>query len=125
MAFISMTIFTKDHDGERVRGAEPMTDTSQPTGHHDRHGIPIHVGDLIRVESYRGSRGRTMWTYGCVAVIDGRHVFQDWRDRNPRNYVCLLMAVNFSLAEVIDGANKGPSGEIVTFNERPRKKVNQ
>lgn len=95
------------------------------TGFHDRHGIPIYHGDLIRVEHYRHRRGRRMmWIYLRVGVRGKRFVAENWNDKSD-GYQCLLEACGLSTAEVVaeSGSHHNERGELMTFNERSRKKT--
>ena len=50
-----------------------------PTGFYDASGIPIHVGDLIRVKHFQHRRGRRqMWLYFRVAHNGHRAIIQNW-----------------------------------------------
>lgn len=100
---------------------------SQPTGFHDARGIPIHVGDLIRIRHYTHRlRKQQMWSYFRVGVVHNRHVIHNWNDLDRTRYQCLLEAVGVSpdemevLAE--SGLHYNHRGELITFNERPRLK---
>jgi hypothetical protein len=98
------------------------------TGYYDRHGIPIHVGDLIRVEHYRHYRGRRlMWLYFRVAVIGSKTVVQNWGDLDASKHQCLIEHCGIGTAEVLAETYYGrdKNGDVTTFNERPRKKRNQ
>jgi hypothetical protein len=93
------------------------------TGYYDQCGIPINVGDLIRVEHYRHVHGRRqMWLYFRVAKLDGRLVVQNWSDLDPSSHQCLLQDCGLETAEVLaeNGLQRNERGEIMTFNERPR-----
>lgn len=103
------------------------------TGFYDRDGIPIHVGDLIRVQHYRHRRrGRMMWLHFRVAINPtskneadhGRFVVQNWSDLQPDSFQCLLPDVGLRWAEVIDhaGLEHDEHGNLITFNERKRKR---
>jgi hypothetical protein len=93
---------------------------TEPTGHYDVHGIPIHVGDLIRVKHYRHyQRRRQMWLYFRVAKICGKFFVQNWANLNAGEWQCLLQDCGIESAEVLADSDPGP----VTFNERERRKV--
>jgi hypothetical protein len=98
---------------------------SQPTGFHDARGIPIHVGDLIRVKHYTHRlRHEQMWAYFRVGFVRDRFVLHVWSDLDASKYHCLLEAVGGSpddievLAKI--GTEYNHCGELITFNERPR-----
>lgn len=95
------------------------------TGYYDRHGIPIWIGDLIRVEHYRHHRGRRlMWLYFRVGRINGRHVVHNWNERDFSKHQCLIEHCGIETAEVVAETyyGRGDQGGIMTFNERPRRK---
>lgn len=97
---------------------------SHQSGFHDRHGIPIYLGDLIRVESYRHRRGRRkMWIYFRVSVRGETWVVENWHDKSD-NHQCLLADCGLPTAEVVAEAwlHHDKQGGLMTFNERPRKK---
>jgi hypothetical protein len=90
-----------------------------PTGFHDVHGIPIHVGDLIRVKHYKHyRRRRQMWLYFRVAALNGRFVVQNWNDLRASAWQCLLEHCGVESAEVL--SESAPHKD--TFNERKRAK---
>lgn len=93
---------------------------TEATGHYDVHGIPIHVGDLIRVKHYRHyQRRRQMWIYFRVARNQCRFVVQNWNNLNSDEWQCLLEHCGLESAEVLADSDTGP----VTFNERKRRKA--
>lgn len=100
----------------------------EPTGFYDDDGIPIYIGDLIRVPHYRHyQRRRKMWLYFRVAEHPKGNrelVAQNWFDLDKHSYQCLLQAAISTGCEVLQeaGVHKLPNGEIMTFNERPRRK---
>ena len=90
--------------------------TPTETGYHDVRGIPICVGDLIRVRHYRHYRRREqMWLYFIVGELSGRFVVYGWDRQNVHQ--CLLSDCGVESAEVL----KGPSLADLMHNERPRK----
>jgi hypothetical protein len=104
---------------------------SQSTGYYDSDGIPIHVGDLIRVKHYKHRRGkRQMWIYFRVAIHPlsgaesdhGRYVVQNWSDLDTSKWRCLLRDCELDGSEVLDqsGCERNGHGCLVTFNERKR-----
>ena len=102
-----------------------MTTTPTETGHYDRRGIPICVGDLIRVKHYRHRlRHEQIWMYFRVAEINGRYVVQNWNDLDPTHHQTTLDGLADSdEIEVVQesGLHYDERGEIITFNERKRK----
>ncbi len=99
------------------------------TGYYDRHGIPIHVGDLIRVEHYRHRRGRRlMWLYFRVGRNGHRPIVHNLGCLDPSRWQCNLADCGIGTAEVLASANGlefNADGRVITFNERPRRKVTQ
>ncbi len=102
---------------------------SQPTGFHDARGIPIHVGDLIRVKHFcHYLRREQMWLYFRVAVVCNRIVIQNWDNLDPERHQTLLESVarqsGDRCIEVLEhsGPETNKRGELITFNERPRLK---
>lgn len=99
--------------------------TAEPTGFYDSHGIPVYVGDLIRVKHYRHYRNRRqMWLYFRVAKIGGRYVIQNWNNLNNKQWQTALSCSEVDMwGEVVaeSGLQRNARGDIITFNERPRK----
>lgn len=107
---------------------------SEATGFHDMHGIPIHVGDLIRVKHFQHRRNRRqMWLYFRVAIhplfgpeceSSVRFVVQAWHLLDPSKWQCFLCECRPEESEVLDDAavEFRDGGKMITFNERPRKK---
>jgi hypothetical protein len=96
----------------------------EATGYHDSHGIPICVGDLIRVFHFVHYRNkRTMYMYFRVAKIDGKYVAQNWNDLDATKYQCLLEHCGLCDSDVLasDGNDFDAKGNLITFNERIRK----
>jgi hypothetical protein len=96
------------------------------TGFHDVRGIPICVGDLIRVRHFRHYRRRQqMWLYFRVAEKAGRFVVQCWDNLNADHHQCMLADSGVETAEVLDGESYRPSktSDLVMWCERQRKKV--
>ena len=98
---------------------------SGPTGHHDRCGIPIHVGDLLRVDHYTHRRNRrTMNLFFRVAKNGyGQYVVQNWNDLDASHWQCLLRDCGLPWSDVVSESEtlRGENGEVMTFNERKRK----
>ena len=87
------------------------------TGFHDMRGIPICVGDLIRVKHFRHYRRREqMWIYARVAELNGRFVVYRWDRRDTHQ--CLLSVCGVEFAEVLDSAE----GQELMVCERTRKR---
>lgn len=92
------------------------------TGQYDVRGIPICVGDLIRVHHFRHyKRQQQMWLYFRVAESDGKFVVYGW-DR-PEKHQCLLIDCGISTAEILTGPTLQQSnGILIMWNERKRRK---
>ena len=90
------------------------------TGFNDVRGIPICVGDLIRVKHFRHYRRRQqMWLYFRVSQQGGRFVVYCW-DRHDEHQ-CLLEDCEIHTAEVLDGESfRNERGELMMWNERKR-----
>lgn len=90
------------------------------TGVYDARGVPICVGDLIRVKHFRHyKRRQQIWLYFRVEELSGRFVVFAW-NRND-THQCLLEHCGVESAEVLDGESyKTASGELVMWNERKR-----
>lgn len=98
---------------------------SKPTGHYDVRGIPIHVGDLIRVKHFRHYlRREQMWLYFRVAENKGQFVVQNWHNRDPEHHQCLLSGCGVESSEVLASheLERDKSGCVITFNERERRR---
>jgi len=94
------------------------------TGHYDVRGIPVCVGDLIRVKHFRHYRRRQqMWLYFRVSEISGRFVAQNWNDLNPKNWQCMLENCGLESIEILHGETYRPSrnADFIMWCERPRK----
>ena len=96
---------------------------SRETGFHDVRGIPICVGDLIRVKHFRHYRRREqMWLYFRVAELGGKFVVYRWDSRDGDPHQCLLAACCIEEAQVLNGEHWwNERGELMMWNERPRK----
>jgi hypothetical protein len=95
-----------------------------PSGQYDRRGIPICDGDLIRSKHYRHYlRKEQMWLYFIVGQFDGKVVVYNWKDRERKRHQCLLSAVGECEVIAEDGQHRSDCGEIITFNERPRRET--
>jgi hypothetical protein len=90
---------------------------TEQTGFYDRDGIPIHVGDLIRVEHYTHRRNRRkMYLYFRVAKKEDKFVVQNWNDLDETKHQCLLQDCGIAWSEVLAEATFCG----ITFNERKR-----
>ncbi len=91
------------------------------TGLYDTNGIPICVGDLIRVKHFRHyKRRQQMWLYFRVAELKGRFVVYSW-NRND-THQCLLKDCGIESAEVLAGeSHTNERGELMMWNERKRR----
>lgn len=94
----------------------------EPTGYYDRNGIPIYVGDLIRVEHYTHYRNRRqMYLYFRVAQKESNFVVQNWSDLDATKHQCLLKDCGLQWCDVL---SEHPGHEL-TFNERKRLPKNE
>lgn len=103
----------------------PLGTRAVPTGFHDRFGIPICDGDLIRVPHYIHYRNKKqMWIYFRVTRFTGRWVVQNWNDLDYSKWQCSLEACGLGGSEVLSetGLHVNERGQVETFNERPRKR---
>lgn len=102
------------------------TENSNPsTGQYDHRGIPVYDGDLIRVKHYHHRRRRElMWVYMIVGIKDGVPVVYNWR-RHPKNETHQTLLSCIGECEIVSetGLHYTESGALMTFNERPRKKL--
>lgn len=95
------------------------------TGQYDHRGIPVYDGDLIRVKHYHHRRRRElMWVYMIVGIKDGVPVVYNWR-RHPKNETHQTLLSCIGECEIVSetGLHYTESGALMTFNERPRKKL--
>jgi hypothetical protein len=93
----------------------------------DKHGIPIHIGDLLRTPHFRGPRRKLYYLYhvavfdqACCAMrmISVRHLDEGLRTHPDHRGGCPLLDDRLaSEAEVIDGCMI--DGKL--WNERPRR----
>ena len=92
------------------------------TGFHDVRGIPICVGDLVRVKHFKHYRRREqMWLYFRVANLGEHFVVRRWNDLNPDNHQCLLAHCGLETAEVLTGPDGCmEDGSLMMWNERKR-----
>jgi hypothetical protein len=96
----------------------------QPGELHDKHGVPIYPGDLIRSFHFRGGpRRRIYYLYHTAAYVDGAMrmvptMFLEPTKRN-RGGECLMSQGLMDEAEVIMGS--GP-GDCLDCFDRPRVK---
>ena len=93
----------------------------EETGFHDVRGIPICVGDLIRVKHFKHYRRKQqMWLYYIVRKLSGRAVVFNYEQ--PRVHQCLLDRCGIESAEVLAGESyKTDDGKLVMWCERKRK----
>lgn len=91
---------------------------------HDRRGVPIYPGDLLRSDHFRDYRGQMQFLYHTV-VLNG-----EWLEMVPTSHLeptkiagggrCWLSQELANIAEVIYG--HGP-GDCIDYTDRPRVKV--
>ena len=92
------------------------------TGFYDARGIPICVGDLIRVKHFKHYRRREqIWLYFRVGKAKHRFVVRCWGNLSEQEHQCLLEHCGIESAEVLDGPHgRLANGELMMFNERER-----
>jgi len=94
------------------------------TGFHDVRGIPIYVGDLIRVKHFKHRRRKQqMWLYFMVGEVRGQYVVHAVRPaEDEEEYRCRLQACGIESAEVLDGDSESTTdGGFLMWCERKRK----
>lgn len=93
------------------------------TGFHDVRGIPICVGDLIRVKHFKHYRRREqMWLYVRVERFEDHFVVWSW-DKSEKSHRCLLKHCGLETAEVLTGPDGCmEDGSLMMWNERKRLK---
>lgn len=86
------------------------------TGFFDRKGIPIAVGDLVRVPHFRAARNRQVWMYKRIRVVNCQVLLVDLDDTHR----CRIDAAD--QIEVIDGESiEHPTEQwLVCWWERKR-----
>jgi hypothetical protein len=102
----------------------------QPGECHDRRGVPIYPGDLLRSFHFRGKRRKMYYLYhvaildvaaGGMRMIPASHLEPTNRDaHDSRGGDPLLSDSLTAIAEVIDGYGPEP---YIDFKDRPRKKA--
>lgn len=94
------------------------------TGYHDIRGIPICVGDLIRVKHFKHRlRKQQMWIYFHVITLSGRWYVQQLWDYGTDKRQCLLSDCGIDTAEVLDRPDgRFQNGVLMMWNERKRKR---
>ena len=97
---------------------------TQETGFHDVRGIPIWVGDLIRVKHFKHRlRKQQMWLYFHVITLSGRFYVQQLYDYGTTKRQCLLADCGIETAEILYGpSGRFPNGVLMMWNERKRVK---
>ena len=103
----------------------------QPGECHDRKGVPIYPGDLLKSFHFTGGRGKKHWHYHIAVMCDGamrmvntetfgKNVMVDGMvDCGNKLPGCMLSHDLAAQSEVISGY--GP-GKILSFEDRPKYK---
>ena len=105
------------HDGEECQAM-------RETGCFDMGGIPIFIGDLIRVPYYTHYlHRRKMYMYLVVGEIDGVAVVREYDEADQTKWRCRLDALDTCEVVAESGLHRDEWGEVMTFNERPRRKL--
>lgn len=96
---------------------------------YDKHGIPIHPGDLLRTPHFRGPRRRIYYLYHVACLMRDDETGHEYLRMVPASRLDLskrrrggdpmLSDELASEAEVINGDHVG---DAVLIHERPRKK---
>jgi len=99
----------------------------QPGECYDRRGVPIHPGDLLRTEHYRGLRRQINYLYhvvvlrpqdGGLRMVPVCHLHSPLAEHPDTCGGCPLLSDDMAgLAEVIDGVRVG---EWLDWRDRPR-----
>jgi hypothetical protein len=91
---------------------------------HDRKGVPIYPGDLIKSDHFIGASGKRYYLYH-VACLEGERLYMVptcWLDTSQKRSggKCLISQAMMDHAVVIDG--HGPF-EILSYEDRPKVKA--
>jgi hypothetical protein len=89
---------------------------------HDKNGIPIYPGDVLRTFHYTHRWGRRKMYLFHVACLDGEHLIgvpASDLARKPDGGTFNLLPGNCSDIEIVQGYGPAP---LMEFNERPRSK---
>lgn len=95
--------------------------------HHDRRGVPIYPGDLLKTDHFVDRRGKRYYLYhvvverkdegGCLEMVPASHLEPRFRNQGGR---CWLKTVDLRQSKVIHGS--GP-GDCLDFDDRPKVKA--
>ncbi|MGL4421941.1 MAG: hypothetical protein ACRCZF_14840 [Gemmataceae bacterium] len=90
------------------------------TGDRDKNGIPIAVGDLVRMKHFIAARKRQVYMYKRVSLIDGKVFLSNLTE----DHRCFVKDAGPSI-EVIDGPSidHPKEGWLVCWWERKRLKT--
>ena len=107
-----------------------MTWPKQPGECFDRRGVPIHPGDLLRTEHYRGLRRQINYLYhvvvlrpedGGLRMVPACHLHTPLAEAPGTRGGCPLLSDDLAdQAEVIDGVRVG---ETLYWRDRMRRTV--
>lgn len=94
----------------------------QPGELHDRKGVPIYPGDLLRSFHYVGRRRKVYYLYHTAVMRDGAMCMVPTSHLEPTKAggggACLMSDGLAANAEVITG--HGP-GDCLSYEDRPKK----
>ena len=91
---------------------------------HDKRGVPIYPGDLLKTYHFTDGRGRKRWLYHTAVFVEGHmrmvptcHLQPD---RVKGGGECLMTEELAAAAQVISGT--GPEG-CLDYTDRPRQRL--
>ena len=99
---------------------------TQPGECHDKRGVPIYPGDLLKTFAFTGSRRKKYWLYhiavfnkryGTMQIVPVSELEPTKRGQGGCAWLTIEQAAD---AEVIYG--HGP-GDCLDFSERPRRRA--
>ena len=103
---------------------QPKPWMKQPGELHDKRGIPIYPGDLLKSPHFIGARGKRHWLYHVAVMRDGamflvppRHLITE---EIKQGGSCMASQALVSESEIISG--HGP-GDCLGYEDRPRVRV--
>jgi hypothetical protein len=119
---------TSENASTEALPATPAGDVSLAIRLHDKKGVPIYPGDLLKSFHFAGARRKRYWLYHVVVASPERAGTRYPLEMVPASHLeptkrggggrCPLNDRLAEDAEVIDGT--GP-GDILDFADRPRK----
>lgn len=98
-----------------------MAQPLKPGEGHDRRGVPIYPGDLLKSFHFTGPRRKKYWLYHVAVLRDGYLEMVPTSELEPtlrnRGGCCWLLPEMAEEIEVIAG--HGP-GDCLDFDDRPK-----